>query len=113
MAELTQASASGRLLEFEHDMAPVYKAQALAMAAVQCSLRSEGWLRSIIYSAGEFLRGEVQRRGLTPNEIDAADAFGDRTARSVFQELSCASLVNSSTMDELDKLQYRVTGGFH
>lgn len=78
-----------------------------------CALRSEEWLRSFDLEGEAFATNEAYRLHLTNAEIDAAEHEHTRIYSATMAVTSCKSLVNSATMDHLDEVQRKLTGGYH
>ncbi len=80
----------------------------LAQNAVMCGIRSQRWFEVFQDGYQLLATSEARRLGLGSAGLDAADEM----AKAPPARMPCAQLVNSPTMDKLDRIQDVLTGGF-
>jgi hypothetical protein len=112
-AAATQLHPSKNLLAFERGDISFMKIFAQANAAAQCGLRSDEWLETFNTAYTMASAADLQTFHLTSAEIAAADAEGQKVYQDTISHIRCSDLTNSPTMDKLDKIQWKLTGGYH
>lgn len=95
------------------DRAPALKTFALAHAAAQCGLRSDGWLQAFNDAFALATDADIKHYRLTDQEVSVANDTEQRVMADAISHTVCSELVNSPTMDRLDSVQRKLTGGYH
>jgi hypothetical protein len=108
-----QAHASPNLLAFEASDAEAQKTVALAHAAGQCGLRSDGWVGIFNNAYAMASDTDIKRFRLSDAEVRTASLAGQRVYASTITSTKCRELANSPTMDHLDAIHRKLTGGYH
>ncbi|MDI1278511.1 tetratricopeptide repeat protein [Methylobacter sp.] len=116
--ENTQDRKSKGILEYETTMLPFIRALAIANAAVACQLRSSDWLGSLATSQGLLELKLIDQLSLSNFEQGVVRYAQQEVIKQTQSEYplsteTCQKLVNSKEIDNLDALQYRMTGGYH
>ena len=103
---------SSALLKFNAVMGLPGKQFTLAWRANICGLRSDRWFR--VFSDGVYRLAfvEAERLNLREDSLDALNAL-IQNDRIEANSMPCQRLVNTRTMDELDRIQSRMTGNYH
>ncbi len=104
---------SSTLASIETVIGPLMRSYTLSAAAQQCGLRSSLWFRTMSMGIETQLRETEGVGGLTPADRNALDQFKMKTYDRAMHSVTCSTLTNSATMDELDKLQRQMSGGYH
>jgi hypothetical protein len=98
---------------FLQEIAAAQRNVLLATAANQCGLRSDAWLDTFVTAFRIFQHTEADRWHASSQEIAAVDPQAVRILQSVRAEITCTKLLNSPLMDDLDRIQWKLTGGYH
>ena len=117
LALLIQASATptnSKLQKFEAMAIPLERAMGYAKTARMCQLRSEQWLNNILLGEGMYINRQADVYNLSDDERDKfeSDMKPYSSGRFPMRDV-CAKLLNSATMDRLDKIEDLLTGGYH
>jgi hypothetical protein len=118
-AHRAQAHPSPALAAYEAKMTPVLTTSGLALAALYCHLRSQAWFSAFSVAIPVLSDREAMAAHLSPTERGAADLFSQGIEEKIVQRIvgntggACPDLVNSPTMDHLDRVQWGLTGGYH
>lgn len=107
-----QAAASPALLEYEQRVEPIFKISGLVTKTNICGLRSDLWSRRIQNGLALAVQRE-DNAGLTMAEKNAANSNGNEVVMSAARSMSCDSMANSPALQDLDRLDYQMTGGYH
>lgn len=102
-----------KIEKFELDRSPALKTFALAHAAAQCGLRSDGWLQAFNDAFALATDADIKHYRLTDQEVSVANDTEQRVMADAISQTACSELVNSTTMDRLDSVQRKLTGGYH
>jgi hypothetical protein len=83
-----------------------------ARAAAMCQLRSDAWQAVINHGLFVAAHDAATHSGLSMEEQQAVvpTNFG---GKPFSLETTCPALINSPTMDRLDRLEWDLTGGYH
>lgn len=98
---------------FELDRSAALKNFALAHAAAQCGLRSDGWLQAFNDAFALATDADIKHYRLTDQEVSVANDTEQRVMADAISQTVCSELVNSPTMDKLDSIRRKITGGYH
>jgi hypothetical protein len=107
------ATASPALIVYESRMEPYYRMNGVAVAALNCRLRSDDWYRTIRRGVEMAAAKEAKGADFSSSEQDAIDAFSHKILVEEGYAHPCAKLVNSAEMDELDVFEDQLAGGHH
>jgi hypothetical protein len=113
IAETEQAHASGRLLKFEAVNTKAMQNLALAAAVKQCGLRSDRWFTTFSSAYAMASDEDIKAFQLTDAELAAANLQGLAVFKEAISHTSCAKLARSGDLDNLDRIQWKLTGGYH
>jgi len=108
-----QAQQSPALLEYEAKTKPFYEIEGQAQMAYACGLRSWQWNVALMDAAEMTIANKRKNFHLSHEDLRAVEAYFQETYFNAMRELSCETLVNSPTMEKLDRLENLATGGYH
>lgn len=111
IASHAQSVASPELLRYEAHLNSVYTALGKAIAIQDCGLRSDLWLGTFQAAADQSIISD--QTNLSDNERAAAISYGHEKLNLGIKSVSCESIINSPEIEELDRIQYRISGGYH
>lgn len=106
-------SISQNLLSYETKIRPAQKNIALAYAASICNIRSNNWY-NIFHVAYIMYDTDLSNLfHLTKDEENNAHVLFERHFQDDIAGVTCRSLLNSSTMEQLDEIESKLTGNYH
>jgi hypothetical protein len=87
----------------------------LAFDASICQLRSDAWFKVMKYAWELYSQDAIRQSGMSYKEANELLGKVRALATMKFGEppAICAKLLNSDIMDALDRIQYKLTGGYH
>jgi len=108
-----QVQRSPALLEFEAKVRHFYEVEGQAEMAYECGLRSWQWNVALMDAAEMAVANERKNIHLSHEDLRAVEAYFQETYFNAMHNLSCETLINSPTMEKLDRLENLATGGYH
>jgi hypothetical protein len=98
---------------FLTEIAPAQRNMTLATFASTCNLRSDEWLSAFQSGYQQMIVATANKYGIGNPGLDAADAQALKITGELRTHWTCTTLSNSSTMDQLDSIEDKMTGGYH
>jgi hypothetical protein len=109
----TVDSKSAALKEYESKMKSPQRNVSLAYFVSMCGLRSNQWYDAFQLAYQRYSTELANRLHLSATDLKTIDEQGDKVFEETHSEVTCATLRNSSILDELDSMHRVVTGGYH
>jgi Tfp pilus assembly protein PilV len=110
---------SPALAAYQQKIQAIFQMVGEAMEAQQCGLRSHAWLNSILVGTDSYVSTDPELKRLSPAEQEAVSRFAHETLAKAAAPIDadyqgvCSRLANSKRMDQLDRFQDHLTGGYH
>jgi hypothetical protein len=98
--------------DFLAAVAPAQRNITIATFAVTCNLRSQQWLSVFFVSYQQYMQLTANQYHVGIDGLNAADTQAMKITHDLHETITCRGLLNSATMDRLDALEDKITGGY-